>query len=324
MSKETITIKNERALLEYLYKRLSLGCTDPITEDEYFRFINLLEERVNSDNSLERVLFEKESFDDIVSKAMVMLELYSCNNKSNPLSYKWINGVRALYPTYELKPAEYSVYRMIEQSRQTIIARALMEELTPKINLSTYDFIRFDSLDAAEKVASFYINDIINRYIQNVIRLGYWPSNFTDADKYIFGQNFAQTFNGNGTKEAFINAYIHATRIVSELKDNASNNETIMFSNNPNNALAYANYLKMLSPKQLQFLIQYSHKPYALNDASIYVSTKGSDACFNSVACTYYDESGDWSNHYERNAGIIDKEPVKIMQKRLENITDYQ
>lgn len=324
MSKETITIKNEKALLEYLYKRLSLGCTDPITEEEYFRFINLLEERVNSDDSLEKVIFPKESFTQILSKAMVMLQLYSGNKNANPIMYREINGAGVVTPTYELKPIEYGAYRMVEQPRQMSIARTLIEELTPKIELSTYDFIKFDSLEAAQKVSSFYINDIINRYIQDMVRLGFWPSNFTDVDKYIFEQNFAQTFNGKGTKEAFVNAYIHATRVVSELKDNARTSETIMFSNNPNHTLAYANYIKMFTPEQLQFLIKYSHKPYALNDASIYVSTKGSDAYFNSVACTYYDEKGDWSNQYERKSSAIGREPVKVMQKRLRSTIDYQ
>ena len=320
MSKEKITIKNEKALLEYLYKRLSLGCTEPITEDEYFRFINLLEERVNSDDTLEKVIFPKESFTKILSKAMVMLQLHSGNKDANPIMYREINGAHAIYPTYDLKQIECSVYRMIEQPRQMAIARTLMEELTPKIELSKYDFIKFDSLEAAQKVSSFYINDIINRYIQDMVRLGVWPTEFTDVDKYIFEQDFAKTFNGQGTKEAFINAYIHATRIVSELKDNARNSETIMFSNNPNNTLAYANYIKMFSPEQLQFLIKYSHKPYALNDASLFVSIQSSDAYFNSVACTYYDENGDWSNCYERNAGVINGETVKVMKKRLGSI----
>jgi len=324
MSKETITIKNEKALLEYLYKRLSLGCTDPITADEYFRFINLFEERVNSDNSLEKILFERESFTDIVSKAMIMLEKYGCNNKCNPLSYKWTNGADAIYPTYDLKQIEYGVYRMVEQPRQMSIARTLMEELTPKINLSIYDFIKFDSSEAAQKVAAFYINDIVNRYIQDKIKMGLWPAEFTDVDKYIFEENFAQTFNGLGTKEAFINAYIHATRIVSELKDNAHPNETLMFSNNPNNSLAYANFLKMFSPEQLQFLIKYSHNPYALNDAAIDIYTESSDARFYTEACTYYDENGDWSNQYERNSGVIVGESVKVMKKRLGFISDYQ
>lgn len=324
MCKETITIKNEKALLEYLYKRLALGCTDPITENEYFRFINLFEQRVNNDNSLERISFEKESFVRIVAKAMEMLYKTGHDNTSNPLSYKEVNGVGTIHSTYELKPIEYSTYRMVEKPRQMAIARTLMTELTPKVELSTYDFIKFDSLEAAQKVASFYINDIINRYIQDMVRLGLWPSEFTDVDKYVFEQNFAQTFNGKGTKELFINAYIHATRIVSELKDSAANNETIMFSNNPNKPLAYANYLKMLSPEQLKFLIKYSHNPYALNDAAIDISTRSSDAYFNTEACTYYDENGDWSNRYERSNGIISRETVKVMQKRLRNITDYQ
>ena len=324
MCKETITIKNEKVLLEYLYKRLSLGCTEPITEDEYFRFINLLEERVNNDNSLEKVVFPKESFTKVVSKALVMLRESDHNNISNPLLYEEVNGVGMVTPTYGLKPIEYGIYRMIEQPRQIAIARTLMEELTPKINLSSYDFIKFDSLEAAEKVASFYINDIIDRYIQEMVRLGVWPAELTDVDKYIFEQNFAKTFNGQGTKEAFINAYIHATRIVSELKDNVENNETIMFSNNPINCLAYANYLKMLSPEQLQFLIKYSHKPYALHDVAIDISTGSADAYFSAESCTYYDENGDWSNQYERNNGTVSSESVKVMQKRLGNVRDYQ
>lgn len=324
MSKETITIKNEKALLEYLYKRLSLGYTDPITEDEYFRFINSLEEKINSDNSLERVSFEKESFTTTVEKTIAMILKNSCNNTNNQLLYKEVNGDGILFPTYTLKPIEYGVYRMIEEPRQMSIARTLMEELTPKINLSTYDFIKFDSLEAGEKVASFYINDIVNRYIKEKIRLGVWPPEFTDADKYIFEQNFSQTFNGLGTKEAFLNAYIHATRIVSELKDNAMDNETIMFSNNPNKVLAYANYLKMFSPEQLKFMISYSHKPYALNDAAIEASMDSKRVYFQSIACASCDEEGYWADAYDKKEYDVVEESVKVMKKRLGNITDYQ
>jgi len=322
MSKETIIIKNEKALLEYLYKRLSLGCTDPITESEYFRFINLLEERVNSDTSLEKVSFEQETFSTIVEKAMVILDKSRCNNGKQAILYSDVTG--KVFPTYNLTPLEYGEYRMIEQTKQITIARNLMEELTPKVEFSKYEWKKFDSLEAAQKVASFFINDLIDRYIKEMIRLGFWPSEFTNPDRYIFWQNFAQTFDGEGTKEAFINAYIHATRVVSKIKDDTTPKALVRFSNNPNNSLAYANYLKMLLPAQLKFLTDYSHKPYALNDAEINVITEGSQAAYNSIACIYYDENGDWSNTYERNDGIIDEEPVKIMQKRLRNIIDYQ
>ena len=316
MIKEIRKIENEKALLEYLYKRLMLGNTDSIKEEEYLNFISLLEERINS-SSLERIEFERESFSSIFEK---VLNILNPSLEVTPLIYSDTKGI---VPTYELTKISYSDYRMFEGIRENFIIGKLIEEITPKIELSTYDWIKFDSIEASQKISSFYIQELAQRYMKEMVTLGCFPIKDMDVDKYIFEQDLGKFFNSPGTKDTFIKAYIHSTKIISEMLDGLKNNEKVIFSNNPTKVLAYANYLKMILPEELKFLTRYNHKPYALNNPEIDITCSGSHVSYESVTCVSFDETGEWSDAYERESGTIDEECVKVMQKRLGNRNHY-
>ena len=132
MTKEIIRIKNEKVLLEYLYKMLSLGYTDGITAAEYFKFLNNLQERVNSDDSIfaKRIELEYESFEKTVERAMNVLEK-SVQRPKQPLLYKYVNGSGIVLPTYDLPKIETSEYRIFTCPRQIKITKDLLETLKP-------------------------------------------------------------------------------------------------------------------------------------------------------------------------------------------------
>jgi len=319
MTKEIIRIKNERVLLEYLYKMLSLGYTNGITEEEYFNFIDTLEQRVNSDDSIfaKRIELEYESFETVVEKAMKVLEK-SCKSPKQPLLYKEIDGTKMIMPTYDLGKIETSEYKLFTYPKQIKIEKDLFDEIIPKVTLSDYDFIKFENLEGAKKVSAFYISEIAYRYVASKLNQNINVVKSMNIDKYLFG-NSEQLLEPN-INELFIKAYIHATKIVSKLKDEESIRETIIFSNNPDKPLAHANYLKMVLPEEIKLLSKFSHKTYALNDSEITVKTIREYAKYESSTCIYSDELGYWSDAYVRENGEITDEYVKIMEKRIGNI----
>ena len=319
MTKEIIRIKNEKALLEYLYRMLSLGYTDGITEQEYFNFIHTLEERVNSDDSIfaKKIELEYESFETVVEKAMNVLEK-SVQRPKQPLLYKEINGNGIVVPTYDLTKIDSSEYKLFTYPKQMKITSDLLGEIIPKVSLSDYDFIRFENLEGAKKVASFYISEIAYRYIASKLNKNIIEAKSMDVENLVFGKE--KDLLEPGINELFVKAYIHAVKIVSKLKDEEASRETITFSNNPDKPLAHANYLKMVLPEEIKELSKFSHKTYALNDPEIIVKTVGEFAKYESIACTQSDETGEWSDTYERENGEITEEHVKIMEKRIGNI----
>ena len=319
MSKEIIRIKNEKVLLEYLYKMLSLGYTDGITEQEYFNFVNTLEKRINSDNSMfaKKIMLEYESFETVVAKAMKVVEK-SCKGLKQPLLYKEVDGSRIIVPTYDLERIDTSEYKSFVYPQQIKITKDLLEEIIPKVTLSNYDFIRFENLDGAKKVSAFYIGEIAYRYLSMKLRENINVVKTMNIDKCIFGK--PEEVLEPGIKELFVKAYMHATKTVAQLKDEAALRETIIFSNNPDKPLAHANYLKMLLPEEIKELSSIYHKSYALNDSEITVKTLGEYAKYESITCVASDENGEWSDVYERENGEITEDYVKIMEKRIGNI----
>lgn len=319
MSKEIIRIKNEKALLEYLYKMLSLGYTDGITEREYFNFINTLEQKINSDNSIfaKRIELEYESFETTVEKAIKVLEK-SCKRPKQPLLYKEVDGTKIIVPTYDLEKISESEYKLFNYPRQVKIEKDLFDEIIPRVDLSEYEFIRFENLEGAKKVAAFYIGEIAYRYVASRLKENINVVKGLNIDKYLFGN--PEEILESGIKELFVKAYIHATKIVAQLKDEESIRETIIFSNNPNKPLAHANYLKMVLPEEIKELSKFSHKTYVLNNSEITVKTIGEFAEYESITCIASDENGEWSDTYERENGEITEEYVKVMEKRIGNI----
>lgn len=319
MSKEVIRIKNEKVLLEYLYKMLSLGYTDGITAAQFFKFLNTLEERVNSDDSIfaKKVELEYESFETVVEKAMKVLEK-SCKKPKQPLLYKEVDGSGIIIPTYDLGKIDSSEYKLFNYPRQIKIEKDLLEEIIPKITLSDYDFIRFENLEGAKKVAAFYIGEIAYRYVSSKLKEDINVVKTMNIDKYLFGK--PEDMLEPGINELFVKAYIHAIKIVSQLKDDEAKRETIILSNNPDKPLAHANFLKMVLPEEIRMLSNFSHKPYALNDPAIDVKTYREYAKYESSTCISSDETGQWSDVYERENGEITEGHVKIMEKRIGNI----
>jgi len=319
MSKEIIRIKNEKALLEYLYKMLSLGYTDGITEREYFNFINTLEQKINSDNSIfaKRIELEYESFETTVEKAIKVLEK-SCKRPKQPLLYKEVDGTKIIVPTYDLEKISESEYKLFNYPRQVKIEKDLFDEIIPRVDLSEYEFIRFENLEGAKKVAAFYIGEIAYRYVASRLKENINVVKGLNIDKYLFGN--PEEILESGIKELFVKAYIHATKIVAQLKNEESIKETIIFSNNQNKPLAHANYLKMVLPEEIKELSKFSHKTYVLNNSEITVKTIGEFAEYESITCIASDENGEWSDTYERENGEITEEYVKVMEKRIGNI----
>lgn len=318
MTKEIRRIENEKVLLEYLYKRLVLGNTNGIKEEEYLEFLSLLEEKI-SNNGLGKIEFSKEDFSSIYEKAMAILKRNAASSKL-PLIYSDNLGI---IPTYDLRKISYNDYRIFDGSRESFIVNEVIKEITPSIVLSDYDWIKFDSIEAAQKIASFYIDELAKRYMKEMIILGYLQVENIDIDKYIFEQDLGKFFNLYGTKEAFIKAYLHSTRIISEVLDKRVSGEEVRFSNNPMKTLAYANYLKMILPEELKFLMRYSHRTYALNDPEINIASRNGNASYERVTCVSFDETGEWSDAYEREYGNVLEDSVKIMKKRLGNRNPY-
>jgi len=324
-----IVIEHERALIEYLYERLNKGITNGVTSEEYFEFINALVEKINSSESEFAITakIENESFSDIAEKAKEITKIQHWKDEIWQDGYgidfsSTEFGKGIIYPNYDLVKKswnDYKLFRSLGYPQQ--ITRDFLEKTIEAPNLSSYSLkqVSDKNFQVSKKIAALYVNELIKRYIKTRVEKKYWPIQCRDIDKYIFDRNIAALIDEKGTAETFKIAYLQAIRVIAEMKESNSS-EYIMFSNNEANVLAYANYLKMIAPKQLEFLRSYEYNQYELHNASIDITTYGDVAEFKTSACNDYDPYGGWSDTYNHESGVINDGPVLVMEKRIGKI----
>jgi hypothetical protein len=318
MAKDTITIKNENVFFEYLYARLNNGITEGITEEEYYSFLNLLLEKVNTDESTYAIkaISPSETFSTIAEKA---IEKTSSAYNKNLKGLDFKNGI--IYPNYNLRKLEWNKYMLfISHGRERTLTDKTIKQIVKVPNLSEYSLREANAANfkIAEQIAAYFVNDLIERYLAKKIENGLWPKQCRNVDEFVFNRNIGKAINEEGTKENFQIAYYQAIRIITELLETRqSSNDYLMFSNNSANCLAYANYLKIIIPEVLSFLLPYRYYESELRNASINVSVVNNKAQFKNSECVFSDPYGEWSDDYKQTEGSISDDPVLVMEKRI-------
>lgn len=325
---KTITLKNEIVLLKYLETLLSNGITTPITEDMYFHVIEELIKEAQKDPLMitkkKNLTFSSENFSDIIEKANRL------NNKNNKEKKEKIkiekdeNGKEMASATYFLKKGDMP-YGHDVQEREYILLDTLLKQKISSPTLCDYplDMVSEDILNKAKKVSAFYINDLIERYIQYKISYGKWPSQCKNIDEYIFKRNIAPLIDENGTAEVFKQAYLNAIKVTCQIIDSHTKTkekdplfyESTFFSNNEQNVLAHANFLKFVLPESLQFLKMFKYNRLEAYNTAIDIQILRQTVFFD----TTYDISSPYqgSSRIVRENGIVNEETVHIMEKRI-------
>jgi hypothetical protein len=317
MKKEIENINNEKVLLEYLYARLENGITDGISEKEYYKLLNKLIENINNDKSefAIKVNIIDESFEATAKKAIN--KTLKCH--SNGLYF----DNQIMYPNYKLTKLDWNDYKVFPYGRgETIMKKTLTDFINPQ-GLSQYSFLNVDdyTFDLAKRIGAYFVNDLIERYMSSSIENGHWPKQCKNVDEFIFKRDIGFQIDELGTKSNFTLAYYQAIRIILELLENEKSiKRELIFSNNENICLSYANYLKMILPFPLSFLLPYKYNQYELMNASIEVSVIDNQAYFKTSECIYSDPYGDFSNDFKSNKGVITDAPVLVMEKRIGKI----
>lgn len=321
MARDKITIANEDVLLEYLYARLNKGITEGINEKDYFCFLNALLENINTDKSdySIRAVSPNENFSTIVEKTIDKVK-YNYSSRSG-IDFK--NGV--IYPNYDLFELEWSKYKLFrDHGRGQKLTVETISQFVPTPNLSTFSLkdSNDENFELAKKIAAYYINNLIERYLEDRIEKRYWPTQCRNADEFVFKRDIGKSIDEKGTKENFEIAYYQAIRVITELLETKQHSsENVALSNNEANCLAYANYLKILVPEPLSFLLPYRYNQYRLRNANINVSIQNNEAKFSNSECIYSDPYGDCSRDYKTTDGTIDNIPVQVMEKRIGKIS---
>lgn len=314
---DVIIVKPENILAQYFRTLLENGITQGITVRMYNELVDELVRRINSDTSeyCQKIKVERTSFKNIVQEVNERLWSRAVSIK---LKNTTVNGKKTLIalPTYELKRWGYDKFKTGLYGRQEDFLEEIMKEKMKSQFITPGKKFISKRSDIAKKVASFFVNDLIERYVKSQINEGHWPSQCGDIDKYIFDRDIGKYIDVNGTAEIFKMAYLHAIDGVDLLLEN-NKKEAIQISNDPYYMLAHANFLKLIMKEELAFLKQYIHHEYTLNDSTLIVTISSSEVLFKSNTCTFSDPYEEWSDEYETNKGTIGMKSVEIMEKRI-------
>lgn len=325
MEATEIKIATEKALLEYLFERLSKGITEGISCEDYYEFLNEVVKNINEKQSkaTSKICYEEEPYEDIAQRAK---ELTARSYSRDVMGIDIRDGL--VYPNYNLVKDSFGITRekystFDAHSRQNIMSETLEQYVkSPKLSKFSCSKVSDHNFELAKRIGSYFINDLIARYINEVSKKGYWPSQCKNIDEYIFKRDIAPLIDEPGTKRSLTNAYYHAIRVIANMLEDYSNgSEKLGFSNDKRQLLAHANFLKMVLPKSISFLSYYTYNECELRNAKINVWVIDNSAHYDNSECIFSDPYGEWSDDYKNSKGILDDAPVYVMEKRIGKIS---
>ena len=308
-----VTLKHEQLLVNIFYYLLSKGITKPVTEKRYFAIVNETLKRINQPWLGETYyVTEEESFEQIIAKAGA---LHRCT-KSGIKLYKY-RGAWAAFATYDLyKVPNLHELRIKWWPRQEDVFYAVINEEMCRASSRRRKLrpLSEQEQDVAKKVASLFINEIIQKYLITSIEQNRWPKQCNNVNKYIFERNIAPCIDEKGTAELFAKLYLHAIEVVGSLiRDNKGE---FIISNRDTDVLAFANWLKLFSREEFNFLTNLKHDQYKRKDLYIKCTVSSGQATYISSKCIYEDPF-DEDRTYSRGGGKISEIEVEIMEKRI-------
>lgn len=323
MKKEIVKIKPEQMLLKYLFARLKNGITDGITEEDFFAFLDCTVKDVNEDKSeyANQVFYESDSYSAIAEKAREM------TSRQYNKDIKGLD-IRAgiVYPNYNLVEREndrWDSHSLFDYGRGSSVLASTLGKFVKQPVLSNYSCadVSDKNFELAKMIAAYYVNDLIVRHISKKKEDNYWPTQCRDIDEYIFKRDIGSVIDMQ-TKQDYTLVYYQAIRVITEmLEKRISNDEKLILSNDANNLLAYSNFLKMVLPREVNFLKPYVYYSSQLRNAKMNVSAIANEAYFDSCECVFSDPYGDWSDDFSEKKGKLNDEPVLIMERRIGKIT---
>ena len=316
MEERIFKIEQDKLLLNILYDILSRGVTKGITEKQYFNILNKTVAALKKDKLFRLYEIKIEEGD--------IQEIVKCINDKNRyreagLILKKQGNNTIILPTYDFRKSEYNEDSLGWYPRQEDIFDDVVKKIIPSYKGSSIKLssVSPPKLDLAKKVAAFFINDTIERYVDSEIEEGSWPKQCKDIDEYIFKRDIASVIDAKGKRKVFKRAYIEAVNVMCEIIK--SPKTEVIISNDKSHLLGYANFLKMFHASGLQFLASYDYKSSRLYNPSMDVQVFNNVAICKKTICTYFDPYDDSDEFKNENAKILQKE-VEIMEKRIGKI----
>ena len=315
-------MQKEIILLKYMSDLLSNGITDGIRKDDYNKLLNLIIDTINlsSFSTLKKERISNDEFNNIVVLANKLNKI-SKPGAGNAVEIKELNGKLYAEPTYSFTKND-----KVDLSLEKIEIYAIKDYVSKKVNnikLSSFAIsdASSDDLHIGEIVSSYYVNDLIRRYVDDKINFGSWPKQCDDIDEYIFKRDIAKLIDEDGTVENFKIAYLQAIRVVCELinESRKKGRVEVYMSNNDYNMLAYANYKKIVNSYKLRFLRKYDYKKYEIKNESRSISiiddvvTSSINTVINFLP--YYNSTCDIES---QKTLLKDNEDVNILRKRIQ------
>lgn len=315
-----ITLKEEKVLVNIFCYLLSNGIARGITEKQYFNILNKTINKINAQNpeDVTPVALANEgnsiSFEEIVKKANAI-----CSVRGDGISITKSSKRYIAKPTYSFMKNEW--WREIRLGwyprHEEIFHQVINSVLVNKHKKAASYKITESELYLAKKIAAKFINELIKKYVYVEIEKHRWPEQCRDVDQYVFEKNIAAAIDEQGTAEIFIKLYRKAIASVCALiKENKGD---FSISNNEDDMLAYANYLRFLKDEEFKFLIPLKHNKYKTHDVYIKCIVLNGDITCYSRKCIYSDPYDD-DDDYASSVDSIPDEEIEVMEKRIANI----
>lgn len=291
MGKIKTSLEADKLLSNYIRMKVTNNLGNHVDALEFRDFTDWLIEYLNNDKFSSRMYnIDEENF-DIICQNLLVNQVTSYGGEE----FEYQDGV--VEATYYLLGSR--VYGGIED---TSVKNAVSAYIDKKVAEKEYEVSKFpvSSLDNEQeqftkKIAGYLVHDLMDRYIRHQIENNHWPIQCKDAYQYILEHDLASIIKLEGTREAFLNVYVNATRVIGEL---VAKGEPFQISNNSNHPLAFSHYMDVVGP--YPFIRDYCYDKYEMFNKELNVKVAQGKIAASERQCVYndmYDGDDEYAIH---------------------------
>lgn len=297
MEKTKISLEADKLLSNYIRVKVKNNLGRQVDALEFREFTDWLVEYLNDDKFSSRVYDIDEDDFDVICQTLLAHNVMGYGEAE----FEYQDGV--VGATYALLGS-----RVYDKLEVTSVNNAIFGYIDEKLAEKEYEVSKFpvsslnrEQEQLTKKIAGYLVHDLMDRYIHRQIENNYWPMQCKDAYRYILEQDLASIIELEGTREAFLNVYVNATRVIGEL---VAKGEPFQISNNSNHPLAFSHYMDVVGP--YPFIRDYRYDAYEMFNKELNIKVGQGKIDAHERQCVYNDMY-DGDDEYAINNPDVEK-----------------
>lgn len=238
MSKQTHTLYLHELLSNYIREKAVRNLGDFVTPDEFLKYTEELSQYLDANEFLgRRYEIENGSFPFACQAAIASPHT---NLDGEELMYQ--DG--RLIATYQLELRD-TTEEITPGHVRDFLRKYIANQSHDRDQVSQFSISELSAQQEqlVKRASAYIVQDLMRRYIANNMTKKQWPVQCGDWETYILQKDLASFIDLEGTREAFLDIYANATKVLGQL---LSEKDDFSVSNDRHHCLAFSHFLNII------------------------------------------------------------------------------